>query len=362
MLNIVKFIIEHPHDWEALLTSPPYSLSIKRKDTRILFKYSQIESDFSLDIVKEARGLILEDKTWKVICYPFNKFFNFGEEYADNIDWESAVVETKEDGSLIKIYFYNDEWKIATNGTIDAEDAELQSGPYKNFRQLFDAAAEKCHFDFSKLNRYFTYCCEICSEFNIIICPQSEIRLIHIGTRNNRTFQEVETDIGIPHPQRYALSSLEDCIAMAKTFDFTKEGFVVKDKNYNRIKVKSEDYVRVHRLANNGSMTEERAIELIRENELDEFFTYFPHYKEYIGRIKAKIAALSYTIDKDISRARVIKENSSSRKDFAAWVAGLSSLEKAIAFLVYDEKIDSGDQYVASLTTKKLARLISTGA
>lgn len=362
MLNIVKFIIEHPHDWEALLTSPPYSLSIKRKDTRILFKYSQIESDFSLDIVKEARGLILEDKTWKVICYPFNKFFNFGEEYADNIDWESAVVETKEDGSLIKIYFYNDEWKIATNGTIDAEDAELQSGPYKNFRQLFDAAAEKCGLDFSKLNRYFTYCCEICSEFNIIICPQSEIRLIHIGTRNNRTFQEVETDIGIPHPQRYALSSLEDCIAMAKTFDFTKEGFVVKDKNYNRIKVKSEDYVRVHRLANNGSMTEERAIELIRANELDEFFTYFPHYKEYIGRIKAKIAALSYTIDKDISRARVIKENSSSRKDFAAWVAGLSSLEKAIAFLVYDEKIESGDQYIASLTTKKLARLISTGA
>ena len=362
MLNIVKFIIEHPHDWEALLTSPPYSLSIKRKDTRILFKYSQIESDFSLDIVKEARGLILEDKTWKVICYPFNKFFNFGEEYADNIDWESAVVETKEDGSLIKIYFYNDEWKIATNGTIDAEDAELQSGPYKNFRQLFDAAAEKCHFDFSKLNRYFTYCCEICSEFNIIICPQSEMRLIHIGTRNNRTFQEVEADIGIPHPQRYALSSLEDCIAMAKTFDFTKEGFVVKDKNYNRIKVKSEDYVRVHRLANNGSMTEERAIELIRANELDEFFTYFPHYKEYIGRIQANIAALSYTIDKDISRARVIKENSSSRKDFAAWVAELSSLEKAIAFLVYDEKIESGDQYIASLTTKKLARLISTGA
>ena len=362
MLNIVKFIIEHPHDWEALLTSPPYSLSIKRKDTRILFKYSQIESDFSLDIVKEARGLILEDKTWKVICYPFNKFFNFGEEYADNIDWESAVVETKEDGSLIKIYFYNDEWKIATNGTIDAEDAELQSGPYKNFRQLFDAAAEKCHFDFSKLNRYFTYCCEICSEFNIIICPQSEMRLIHIGTRNNRTFQEVEADIGIPHPQRYALSSLEDCIAMAKTFDFTKEGFVVKDKNYNRIKVKSEYYVRVHRLANNGSMTEERAIELIRANELDEFFTYFPHYKEYIGRIKAKIAALSYTIDKDISRARVIKENSSSRKDFAAWVVGLSSLEKAIAFLVYDEKIESGDQYIASLTTKKLAKLISTGA
>ena len=76
----------------------------------------------------------------------------------------------------------------------------------------------------------------------------------------------------------------------------------------------------------------------------------------------AKIIALSHKIDKDIARAIVIKELSSSRKDFAAWIAGLSTLEKAIAFLVYDEKIESGDQYIASLTTKKLAKLISTGA
>ena len=361
MLNLQKFIFAH-ENWRELLVAKPYCIKIVEEGNLVLFKYSQIDSDFFNPIVQECRGIILEKDTWRVVAYAFRKFGNFGESYVDEIDWESAVVETKEDGSLIKVYYYDGEWRVGTNGTIFAENAELNAGPYKNFRQLFDAAAEKCGLDFSRLNRYYTYIFELCSEFNQVVCPQSEMRLIHIGTRNNRTFQEVEADIGIPHPQRYALSSLEDCIAMAKTFDFTKEGFVVKDKNYNRIKVKSEDYVRVHRLANNGSMTEERAIELIRANELDEFFTYFPHYKEYIGRIKAKITALSYTIDKDISRARVIKENSSSRKDFAAWVAGLSSLEKAIAFLVYDEKIESGDQYIASLTTKKLARLISTGA
>ena len=334
MLNIVKFIIEHPHDWETLLTSPPYSLSIKRKDTRILFKYSQIESDFSLDIVKEARGLILEDKTWKVICYPFNKFFNFGEEYADNIDWESAVVETKEDGSLIKIYFYNDEWKIATNGTIDAEDAELQSGPYKNFKQLFDAAAEKCHFDFSKLNRYFTYCCEICSEFNIIICPQSEIRLIHIGTRNNRTFQEVEADIGIPHPQRYALSSLDDCIAMAATFDFTREGFVCRDKNYHRVKVKSEDYVKAHRMISNNKASEEKILSLICSGEEEEILSYFPTYTTIFQDIiikRDKLKYLFYEIKKEVFS---LKEKGTKRKDFAQLVKNNDF--SFLYFLMYD--------------------------
>ena len=75
MIKIINFIREHDN-WEELLSSPPYSLSIKRKDTRILFKYSQIDSDFSLEIVREARGLILEDKTWNVVCYPFKKFYN----------------------------------------------------------------------------------------------------------------------------------------------------------------------------------------------------------------------------------------------------------------------------------------------
>lgn len=355
MLNLQTFIHNNPN-WRELITRPPYCIKVSEKGNLICFKYSQIDSDFNEPLVRECRGIILEKDTWNVVAYPFNKFFNFGEEYADNIDWESAVVETKEDGSLIKIYFYNDEWKIATNGTIDAEDAELQSGPYKNFRQLFDAAAEKCHFDFSKLNRYFTYCCEICSEFNIIICPQSEMRLIHIGTRNNRTFQEVETDIGIPHPQKYALSSLEDCIAMAKTFDFTMEGFVVKDKNYNRIKVKSEDYVRVHRLANNGSLTLERAIDLIRMNEIDEFLNYFPNYTFYINNIRNRLTAFRNDILFNVNMALIGKMGCKTRKDFAATAKTFPY--PVIWFKVYDSIYFDVDKWIAELSTSKLAQYL----
>jgi hypothetical protein len=333
MLNLQTFIHNNPN-WRELITRPPYCIKVSEKGNLICFKYSQIDSDFNEPLVRECRGIILEKDTWNVICYPFNKFFNFGEEYADNIDWESAVVETKEDGSLIKIYFYNDEWKIATNGTIDAEDAELQSGPYKNFRQLFDAAAEKCHFDFSKLNRYFTYCCEICSEFNIIVCPQSEMRLIHIGTRNNRTFQEVETDIGIPHPQRYALSSLEDCIAMAKTFDFTKEGFVVKDKNYNRIKIKSEDYVKAHRMISNNKVSEEKILSLICSGEEEEFLSYFPTYTTIFQDIKIKRDKLKYLFYEIKKEVFSLKEKGMKRKDFAQLVKNNDF--SFLYFLMYD--------------------------
>lgn len=333
MLNLQKFIFEHDN-WRKLLAAKPYCIKIVEDGNLVLFKYSQIDSDFFNPIVKECRGIILEKDTWKVIAYAFNKFGNFGEAYADKIDWESAIVETKEDGSLIKVYFYDGEWRVGTNGTIFAENAKLDSGPYKNFRQLFDAAAEKCGLDFSRLNRYYTYNFELCSEFNVIVCPQSEMRLIHIGTRNNRTFQEVETDIGIPHPQRYALSSLEDCIAMAKTFDFTKEGFVVKDKNYNRIKVKSEDYVKAHRMISNNKVSEEKILSLICSGEEEEFLSYFPTYTTIFQDIKIKRDKLKYLFYEIKKEVFSLKEKGMKRKDFAQLVKNNDF--SFLYFLIYD--------------------------
>ena len=352
MIKIINFIREHDN-WEELLSSPPYSLSIKRKDTRILFKYSQIDSDFSLEIVREARGLILEDKTWNVVCYPFKKFFNYGEVYADEIDWKSAKVTSKEDGSLIKVYFYNGEWRVGTNSTIDAEDAVLNSPYYRNFRELFDVAANNCKFDFDRLDPNYTYLMELCSRYNTIVVPYDEPKLFHIGTRNNITCEEVEVDIGIEKPKQYMLSSLDDCIAMAATFDFTKEGFVVVDKNYHRVKVKSEDYVRVHRLANNGSITLERAIDLIRMNELEEFLVYCPQYTDFINDVHHRFNKFYSDIYFNVNMALIEKMNCETRKDFAA--VAKTFKYPMVWFKVYDTKSFDIDAWINSLTTAKLA-------
>ena len=352
MLKIINFIREH-NNWEELLSSPPYSLSIKKKDTRILFKYSQINSDFSLEIVREARGLILEDKTWKIVCYPFKKFFNYGEAYADEIDWETAKVTSKEDGSLIKIYHYNGEWRVGTNSTIDAEDAVLNSPYYKNFMELFNVAADNCELDFDKLNPNYTYLMELCSCHNTIVVPYNEPKLFHIGTRNNITYEEVEVDIGIEKPKQYMLSSLDDCIAMAATFDFTKEGFVVVDKNYHRIKVKSEDYVRVHRLANNGSITLERAIDLIRMNELEEFLVYCPQYTDFINDVRHRFNKFYSDIYLNVNMALIEKMDCETRKDFAA--VAKTFKYPMVWFKVYDTKSFNIDAWINSLTTAKLA-------
>ena len=91
MLELQKFIQSNPN-WELRLSQKPYCITVKHKDNFIMFSYSQIDSDFFNPVVKECRGIILDDK-FNVCCYGFNKFGNYGEGYADNIDWNTARMQ-----------------------------------------------------------------------------------------------------------------------------------------------------------------------------------------------------------------------------------------------------------------------------
>ena len=63
------------------------------------------------------------------------------------------------------MWYYDGEWKISTNGMIDARDAELayDISEYKTFYDLFMRAKENVGLDFNKLNQRYTYMFELIS-------------------------------------------------------------------------------------------------------------------------------------------------------------------------------------------------------
>jgi hypothetical protein len=293
-LKVVKFIKEH-ENWRELLIKEPYCLKIQESEEEgwenlVLLKYDQIHSDFSEEICKECRGLILEKGTWKVVRAAFWKFFNLGEKYADEIDWESASATSKEDGSLISLYSYDGVWRVASNGNMCAGWAPLDNGGYKTFRDLFEAAFEKYNVDVESLDPRYTYTFELCSPFNMIVCQYDEIQLFLTCVRNNETLEEVNVEIeGVPRPQFYALNSREEYEALVENLGENREGIVVKDKFNRRVKMKTLLYFQLHRIAENGKLSLERAVELIMANDTDEFLSYFPQYTGYMGKIKSSI-------------------------------------------------------------------------
>lgn len=170
ILDIQKFIYNNPTDWKEKLSNAPYYLQIYKWENLPLygFKYHTNKSDLSLSIVQEARGLILDENGY-VAAYPFYKFFNYQEPNAAAIDWRSAFATLKIDGSLIIVFYYNNEWQVATSSGRPADKVDLNDILYPNFRVLFDAAAKNSGLDFNNLKIYNTYCFELVSKANKVV-------------------------------------------------------------------------------------------------------------------------------------------------------------------------------------------------
>lgn len=352
-LKLIEFI-KNNNNWEELLSNEPYFLKIKREDNYIIFNYNQIYSDFFNDIVKEARGLIIKEENFEPVCIPFLKFFNVDEPNAVQIDWKTAKVQEKIDGSLIKLWF-DKEWKVSTNGCINAYNVELPNSlVYKTFGELFDKALENEDF---LLDINFTYMFELVSPYNKVVIDYPNIKLYHIGTRNNITFQETEMFIGIEKPKEYAMNTEEEVKEAANKLPFSEEGYVVVDEKYNRVKIKSPAYVNAHRLVNNHCVNKQKVLELIISNDQNEFLSYFPEYKSVFDELENKLNKFKQHLQNIETIIKVYKR-SLNIKEFALTIQRMFPLDTAFGFQLYKDKIQNVDEYLEKFTVEKLVERI----
>jgi len=357
-MKLTEFIHREP-DWEQILASPPYSVRTKRKGRYVLLRYNQYDSDFTLEIVRECRGVILdEQENYKPVCVPFYKFGNYGETYVPDIEWSTARVQEKIDGSIIKLWYHNGEWHTSSNGEIDARSAVAQgawSGEKSNVTlfDLFWDAWSRTGVSLSSLDTNFTFMFELTSPFNRIVVRYPETEIWHIGTRDNGTLQECHIDIGIKKPAEYPLQTLEDVITAAKSLEDNREGFVVVDGKYNRVKVKSPRYVVLaHLLA--GVSTDRNLLELILKGEKSEFLTYFPEYEPDVLRMESKYASLINRLEDEA--ALVFSTAYENRKEMAAVIT--KQAHAAFLFSYADGKAKTADEWLRSRPVDAVLRML----
>ena len=366
MSALLDFISEHDN-WEELLALK--CVKVKRKDNLAIFNYELnmgidlgINIDFLDPVVRECRGIIVDLDTNKIVCHPFDKFGNYTEYYADDIDWSTARVQDKIDGSLIKLYWYNGKWNWATNGMIDAEDAPTNSSRYKTYLELIKSAINYKNIPFYTLDKECTYMFELTSPENRVVIEYNYTQLWHIGTRHNKTGIEFNLDIGIVKPSEYSLKSLDDCVkAVEKLNKYDRcdyEGFVVVDSNYHRVKIKSMAYLTVHRLKDSGNnLTKKRMIELIVTNaNVDKLCSDFPNEACVIYWYKYQMAKLERDVASYITFARSLwEEYEHDRRAFALQIKndkfsgfGFKAIDgnESIRDIIYGTKITTLEKFV----------------
>ena len=265
--------------------------------------------------MQQCRGLIVDEADdWAIVSHPFDKFFNAGEAGASEIDWHSARVYEKLDGSLMSLYFYDGAWQVASSGVPDA------GGPFgtrsgftmaQGFWEIWrDLGLDLPTQDFA--GWWFGF--EMMTPWNKIIVPHETSKLVCIGARaaNGREVRSESLDFDWPTVVSYPLQTLDDVLAAAENIHPTQgEGFVVCDDCFRRVKIKSPQYVALHHLRDQLSIP--RMLDLVRQGEGEEFLAYFPDFGMQFQQIQKRYDALVAQIESDYREI----ENIAEQRDFA---------------------------------------------
>lgn len=300
-----------------LVTS--YTIKAKRHgkyENLVLLKYG-IEAAFMNPMVRECRGIILDEaKGWAVVSRAFDKFGNHGEGYVPEIDWSTARVQEKLDGSLCVLYHCAGEWHVATSGTPDASgEVHGAGGTFAEyFWRTFKAEGGQLPGE-EHIDMCFAF--ELMGPDNRIVVVHERPWLRLLAARDRVTGQEYAPEkfalvVGIPAVRSFPLTTLDEIVASFESISpVSQEGYVVVDGSFNRVKIKHPGYVALHH-AKDG-MGPKAFVQIARTGEVSEVLTAFPEFKPLIDEAKRKYDALLAAVRNDYARLKDIPV----QKDFA---------------------------------------------
>lgn len=366
MFNTELGLFCHMHDnWAELLIGEPYNLKISEDGPYVMFKYNQLSSDFNIPMVREARGIIFrKDDFSHPVCWPFNKFGNYGESYAPEINWETAFVSEKIDGSLIKVWYDAGHWHISTNGTIDAFKADIGDVHMANFGKYFTWTLVSNYYSTwdsftGSLDEDKTYMFELVGPYNRVVIPYDEPAIYFLGARNKYTGEEFNCSSAMAGalgmgwfklPAQYSLSSLSDCLKAAELKSWDDEGFVVCDAQFNRVKIKSPAYVMAHYARNNNVINRKHLLQVILSGETEEFLCYAEDYREELEKIQGLMKAFCKVGDQIVKSCQRLYDI--PRAVYANWVKTLPKIYQDLAFRNYNNVMSTKD-YTAGWNENK---------
>lgn len=357
-----------------------FKLSCKVYDKKILLKYDQIDSPMGEIETQECRGLILEKDTWKVMNCTFFKFFNAEEKYAASIDWDTAHILKKEDGSLTQLYWdwHAEEWMVATSGMAEAE-GEVNNKIGTTFSELFWETIEKVtgnkEWFKSKLNKDCCYAFELCTPYNIVVTPHGESKVVLLTIRYLPRLTELQyekvielgRELNVPVIERFNLN-VDNVGAIKKTFEgmpFTEEGYVVVDANFNRIKIKNPAYLAVHYLKSKTALY--NILDVVKSNEIEEFAATFPERREEIFKLKENYDKLLVKLEEgwEELKSRLPKNiTKQENKKYAMAVFEVCDrlnikMFTGLYFGLKDKKIESVKDFLYAFDNRKLYKILT---
>jgi len=176
---------------------------------------------------------LVTDATGRIVARSFEKFFNL-EEHAI-LPNETFETYEKLDGSLILVFYYEDQLVVCSRGSFNSEHAESAKKLVNNY-------------NVNCLDKNRSYCFELIVPWNRIVCDygnEEKLVLLAKFDTNGNEYSIEEYKEFFPTAKKFSFSSINE---IKKSILPEQEGYVIRFKSGKRIKVKGEEYVRLHKI------------------------------------------------------------------------------------------------------------------
>jgi RNA ligase len=304
-------------------------------------QYDKLWDEVTLD----CRGLVL-DTEGNVIAKPFPKFFNMEELSDSEIPNEPFEVYEKMDGSLGIAFYYKGDWMVATRGSFISEQAVKATEMLKGLSVLK-------HYPTTPLRENWTYLFEIIYNENRIVCDYDFEGLVLLGAYDRETLKEVDFENLVNSVALFPdvkvvrkYNGITDFKKLKGMISDDREGYVTRFKSGKRIKIKGEEYVRLHRILTNFSTTD--IWELLRTGgDMNGFLERVPD--EFDKWVKMTISDLRYAFFQISERAGKLHDGfrygkygdvdpEPTKKQFAEFVMKQHEVLRPVMFAMWDKK------------------------
>jgi len=247
----------------------------------------------------------------------------FMELHANNQD--KCRAEEFVDGTMINVFYTNNEWQIATKSKIGGDYIFFNNNLDKNknctFRTMFFETCKDLMFDLNVLNKEFCYSFVLHHENNRIVTPilNRKLYLIKIYKITDYIINEIDTrkyveemslQSKISLPTLYNFTSfkeLSDTYASPST-DFKIVGVMIYSPNGDRTKFRNPNYETIRLLRGNQPKLQYHYLNLRKHNTINHYLMFFPEHKEIFNKFKENLYTFTDNTYKNYISCYIKKE------------------------------------------------------
>ena len=287
-------------------THPKFDLTIWNYSPKV--QYERLWDEITI----QCRGLVTNSKG-EVVARPFKKFFNYEEHKPEELPNEDFVVYEKMDGSLGILFNYQDEWILATRGSFTSPQSIKG-------KEILDKK-----YDVSSLRKTRTYLFEIIyPENRIVVDYGNEEKLVLLGIIDTKSGEEIpDSAIFFMQEQGFEIVTIykiwgEGYDLLQEEISKDREGYVIRFKNGFRMKIKGDEYKRLHKIITNISNRD--IWEYLKDNKpMDEILDKVPdEFYNWVRETARDLTVRFENINKDYSEIyENLKSKNLDRKEFA---------------------------------------------